>query len=157
VVTAIGCWRWARCSRDRGQPGGRVHRRAAGGVRAARSLGGLAQPGPHRREDILNFLRSVEEAAASFDVTSLFDELLGGLFAILGSFFTLLTLPFFLFYVLAGRPTIARQVREVLPTPWRDDVLQVIAILLNSFATYVRAEAIVMTILGAMTSWASCC
>jgi predicted PurR-regulated permease PerM len=151
VVTAIVAGAGRAVPRDRGQPGAAF---IAGLPEAFAQLEAWVASlnlAPTVEEDILNFLRSVEEAAANFDVTSLFDELLGGLFAILGSFFTLLTLPFFLFYVLAGRPTIARQVREVLPTPWRDDVLQVIAILLNSFATYVRAEAIVMTILGAMT------
>lgn len=100
--------------------------------------------------DVLGFLGSVEATAQGFDITALFEPLLEGLFAILGSFFTLLTLPFFLFFVLAGRPTLARQVRDVLPGPWRDDILTVLGISLSSFGTYIRAEAIVAAILGVM-------
>lgn len=105
---------------------------------------------PSIEEDLVNFLDSIAAAFKSFDVTMLFEPILEGLFAILGSFFTLLTLPFFMFFVLAGRPVIGRQVREVLPGPWRDDVLTVMGITLNSFGTYIKAEAIVAGILGVM-------
>ena len=103
------------------------------------------------KEDLLGLVTSIEQAIASFDVTTILQALLGGLAAILGSFFTLLTLPFFLFFVLAGRPKLARDVRAMVPETWRTDVLTVITIVLGSFGTYIRAEAIVASILGTLT------
>ena len=102
-------------------------------------------------EDLLTFMASLEAGVKAFDVTQLIAPLVDGMVAILGSFFTLLTLPFFLFFVLAGRPALARQVRDVLPATWRDDILTVLGITLNSFGTYLRAEAIVASILGVLT------
>lgn len=102
-------------------------------------------------QDLVNFLASLEANVKSFDVTLLLAPLVDGMVAILGSFFTLLTLPFFLFFVLAGRPALGKQLSEVLPDPWRDDVLTVLGITLNSFGTYVRAEAIVAGVLGVIT------
>ena len=103
------------------------------------------------QEDILRLVQSMETAVADVDITVLFQPILSGVVALLGSFFTLITLPFFLFFLLAGRPALGRQVREVLPPRWRDDVLTVMGITLNSFGTYIRAEAIVAAILGVMT------
>jgi predicted PurR-regulated permease PerM len=101
-------------------------------------------------EDILDFLASVESAAASFDYASLLGPLLSGLLGLLGTLFSLLVLPFFLFFVLAGAPTIYRSIQGVLPPPWRGDVLVSLHILLDSFATYIKAEMIVASIVGAM-------
>jgi predicted PurR-regulated permease PerM len=100
--------------------------------------------------DVLAWLDSVRLAAQAFDYTRLVEPILGGLIAVLGSFFTILVLPFFLFYVLAGRPTISRSIDDVLPEPWRADVQTVIWIALDSFGAYVRAEGLVATILGTM-------
>jgi predicted PurR-regulated permease PerM len=105
---------------------------------------------PDVEEDILNFVNSVAQSLASFDVTALFEPLLNATVAVLGSFFTLITLPFFMFYVLAGRPGLAKSVYASLPPPWNDDAHTVIRIGLDSFGTYVRAEAIVASILGLM-------
>jgi predicted PurR-regulated permease PerM len=69
----------------------------------------------------------------------------------IGSFFTLIALPFFLFYVLAGRPALAHAITEALPSPWMTDVQVVIRLGLESGGTYVRAEAIVAAILGGLT------
>jgi predicted PurR-regulated permease PerM len=106
---------------------------------------------PSVEADVVAWLNSVEQNLASFNITLLFGPLLEGLATVLGSFFTLLTLPFFLFFVLAGRPVLARQVRETLPDAWRGDILTVLGISLNSFGTYIRAETIVATILGVAT------
>lgn len=106
------------------------------------------------KADLLRWLDSIAAWFTAFDYTRLISPLIGGLFTLLGSFFTLLVLPFFIFYVLAGRPTIQRSVDGVLPQPWRDDVNTLIWIALDSFGTYVRAEAIVAVILGIAT-WAS--
>ena len=100
--------------------------------------------------DVLAWLDSVRLAAQAFDYTRLVEPILGGLIAVLGSFFTILVLPFFLFYVLAGRPAISRSIDDVLPEPWRADVQTVIWIALDSFGAYVRAEGVVATILGTM-------
>ena len=68
---------------------------------------------PAIQEDVLRLVQSMETAVADFDITALFQPILAGVVALLGSFFTLITLPFFLFFVLAGRPALGRQVREV--------------------------------------------
>ncbi len=101
--------------------------------------------------DLLRWIDTVEATLAELDITALFQPILAGVVALLGSFFTFITLPFFLFFLLAGRPALGRQVREVLPPRWRDDVLTVMGITLTSFGTYIRAEAIVAAILGVMT------
>jgi predicted PurR-regulated permease PerM len=101
--------------------------------------------------DLVGFFNGIEQSIKSFDFASLIEPIVGAVVGILGSFFTLLTLPFFLFFLLAGRPALGRQVHDVLPRVWRDDVLTVLGITLNSFGTYIRAEAIVASILGVMT------
>ena len=55
-----------------------------------------------------------------------------------------------MFYVLAGRPGLAQSVYRSLPSPWNADAQTVIRISLDSFGTYVRAEAIVAGLLGIM-------
>ena len=105
---------------------------------------------PSVEEDILGFVNSVAQSISNFDVTALFEPLLNATVAVLGSFFTLITLPFFMFYVLAGRPGLAKSVYGALPPPWNADAHTVIRISLESFGTYVRAEAIVASILGLM-------
>ncbi len=105
---------------------------------------------PDVEQDVLRFVDQIARSIASFDVTALFEPLLNATVAVLGSFFTLITLPFFMFYVLAGRPGLARSVYASLPAPWNADAQTVIRISLDSFGTYVRAEAIVASILGLM-------
>ena len=56
------------------------------------------------QEDVLRLVQNMETAVADLDITALFQPILAGVVALLGSFFTLITLPFFLFFVLAGRP-----------------------------------------------------
>ena len=58
------------------------------------------------KTDIQAWLDGVRNAVTSLDVTALVAPVLQGLVGLLGSFFTLLVLPFFIFYVLAGRPAI---------------------------------------------------
>ena len=101
-------------------------------------------------EDLLDFLASVESAVASFDYASLLGPILSGLLGLLGTLFSLLVLPFFLFFVLAGAPAIYRSIQGVLPPPWRGDALVSLHILLDSFATYIKAEMIVAAIVGTM-------
>jgi predicted PurR-regulated permease PerM len=105
---------------------------------------------PNVEADIVAFVNSIEQTLAGFDVTALFAPLFNVAVTFLGSFFTLITLPFFMFYVLAGRPSLARSVYASLPPPWNADAQTVIRISLDSFGTYVRAEAIVASILGLM-------
>jgi predicted PurR-regulated permease PerM len=105
---------------------------------------------PDVEEDLLNFVNGIAQSIASFDVTALFEPLLNATVAVLGSFFTLITLPFFMFYVLAGRPGLSKSVYASLPAPWNADANTVIRISLDSFGTYVRAEAIVAGLLGLM-------
>ena len=102
------------------------------------------------QQDLLNFLDSMEQSIAGFDITALIEPLFDFAIAFLGAFFTIITLPFFMFYVLAGRPGLAQSVYRSLPSPWNADAQTVIRISLDSFGTYVRAEAIVAGLLGIM-------
>jgi putative permease len=107
---------------------------------------------PALQEDLLGFLDDMAAGAAGFDVTALIAPVLGGLVGLLGTFFTLLVLPFFLFYILAERPRMVAAVHDGIPAPWRKDVLAVLRIVLDSFGTYVRAEAAIMVIVGVLTT-----
>ncbi len=105
---------------------------------------------PNIEQDLLSFIDSMEQSIASFDITALIEPLFDFAIAFLGAFFTIITLPFFMFYVLAGRPGLAQSVYRSLPAPWNADAQTVIRISLDSFGTYVRAEAIVAGLLGIM-------
>src|SRR3954453_6357941 len=70
---------------------------------------------PNTEADILAFVNNIEQTLASFDITALFAPLVNLGVAFLGSFFTLITLPFFMFYVLAGRPSLARSLYGSAP------------------------------------------
>src|SRR3954451_24762452 len=72
---------------------------------------------PNTEADILAFVASIEQTLANFDITALFAPLVNLGVAFLGSFFTLITLPFFMFYVLAGRPSLARSLYGSPPAP----------------------------------------
>jgi predicted PurR-regulated permease PerM len=107
---------------------------------------------PAAQGDLLAFLDDIAAGAMGFDLTALIAPFVGGLVGMLGTFFTLLVLPFFLFYVLADRPGLVGAVRMGIPSPWRSDVLTVLRIVLDSFGTYVRAEAVIMAIVGILTT-----
>lgn len=139
-------------------------------------VGAVLKQGPAFMESITAFLASLRDGVAASNlptflkdaIEDVFAQLQGGtssvdIRALLGSFvqgtFTLLgplismgfVLPFFMFYVLADLPRIGRTVRGVIPAQWRDDVATVTGIGVDNMATYIRAEAVLMAWLGAIT------
>jgi len=56
-----------------------------------------------------------------------------------------------MFYVLSDRPRLASMARRSIPAQRRGDVLHLAAISIGSFTTYIRAEALLMAILGTIT------
>jgi predicted PurR-regulated permease PerM len=104
--------------------------------------------------DLTTWLDGVEKALLGLDLSVLVRPVFGILGNLVGSFFTLLALPFFLFYVLAGRPALTQAIDASLPSPWMTDIQTVVKLGLDSGGTYVRAEATVAVILGFLT-WVS--
>jgi predicted PurR-regulated permease PerM len=98
-------------------------------------------------------LADIKAAIAGIDVAAILADVAASLFGLAGSLFTLFALPFFMFYILADRPRLSRSASGAIPAQWRGDVQAVVGVVLSSFGTYVRAEAILMAILGLVT-WA---
>jgi predicted PurR-regulated permease PerM len=61
--------------------------------------------------------------------------------------------PFYVFLVVVDRPVLTESLHRRLPVPWRDDILAVVGIVVRQFGNYLRSEAILMVLLGALT-WA---
>jgi predicted PurR-regulated permease PerM len=94
----------------------------------------------------------LDEALASLDVVVVVEGFLAAVGGLLGPILGLvLVLPFFMFYVLSDRPRLASMARRSIPAQWRGDVLHLAAISIGSFTTYIRAEALLMAILGTIT------
>ena len=100
-----------------------------------------------------SLLADIEAALAGIDIAAIAADVAASLFGLLGSVFTLFALPFFMFYILADRPRLSRSATLAVPERWREDVQTVARVVLTSFGTYVRAEAILMVLLGLIT-WA---
>ena len=99
------------------------------------------------------FLAGIAEWAREFDVAAFVLGILETVFGLLGSAFTLLVLPFFLFFVLKDRPRLRDATWGAFPPAWRGDAQAIGTSVVESFGNYVRAEAILMLILGVLT-WA---
>ena len=97
--------------------------------------------------------QGVADWARTFDMAAFMANIVQAIFGLLGSVFTLMVLPFFLFYVLKDRPTLANAMWASFPVAWRGDARVVIVKVIGNFGTYVRAESILMVILGVIT-WA---
>jgi predicted PurR-regulated permease PerM len=72
-------------------------------------VAGLAIPDPLKNA-LLAWLDSIRLAALDFDISALVTPLLSTAGRLLDSFFTILVLPFFVFFLLAGRPGLQRSV-----------------------------------------------
>jgi predicted PurR-regulated permease PerM len=74
-----------------------------------------------------------------------------GIFGVVGSFFSIMGLVFFIFYATADRPRLTSAITRAVPLPWRGDVLAAIRIALDLTGHYVRSEGVLMVIVGVMT------
>ncbi len=99
------------------------------------------------------FFAGIAEWAREFDVAAFVLGILQTVFGLIGSAFTLLVLPFFLFFVLKDRPKLRDATWGAFPPAWRGDAQAIGTSVVESFGNYVRAESILMLILGVLT-WA---
>jgi predicted PurR-regulated permease PerM len=99
------------------------------------------------------FFAGIAEWAREFDVAAFVVGILETVFGLIGSAFTLLVLPFFLFFVLKDRPKLRDATWGAFPPAWRGDAQAIGTSVVESFGNYVRAESILMLILGVLT-WA---
>ena len=99
------------------------------------------------------FFAGIAEWAREFDVAAFVVGILETIFGLIGSAFTLLVLPFFLFFVLKDRPKLRDATWGAFPPAWRGDAQAIGTSVVESFGNYVRAESILMLILGVLT-WA---
>jgi predicted PurR-regulated permease PerM len=99
------------------------------------------------------FFGGIIDWAASFNVAAFVAEIAAALFGLLGSFFSLMVLPSFLFFVLKDRPRLSNAAWGTFPAAWRGDAQKIGTSVIESFGNYVRAESILMVLLGVIT-WA---
>jgi len=118
---------------------------------ARESVLGSDLPGPVK-DAIETFFVQVKDGLAGIDVVQVVEGVASTIFGIAGPILGfVLVLPFFMFYVLSDRPRLVAAGRRSIPAQWRGDVLHVVGIGVDSFTTYIRAEALLMVLLGAIT------
>ncbi len=100
-----------------------------------------------------SFFAGISDWAASFNVAAFVANVAAALFGLLGSFFSLMVLPFFLFFVLKDRPKLSGAAWGTFPVAWRGDAQKIGTSVIENFGNYMRAEAILMVLLGLIT-WA---
>lgn len=97
------------------------------------------------------FFAGITEWAAEFNVAAFVAGIVASILGLAGSFFTLMALPFFLFFVLKDRPRLSNAAWTTFPVTWRGDAQSIGGAVIDSFGAYVRAESILMVVLGLIT------
>jgi predicted PurR-regulated permease PerM len=111
---------------------------------------GLALPeGVRSAVDAL--IGQIREGIAAIDLGAILSGLVLNVFGVLGSFFSIMGLVFFVFYASADRPRLTRAAGRAIPIPWRADALAVFAIVLQIVGAYIKGVAIIMVLLALMT------
>jgi predicted PurR-regulated permease PerM len=100
-----------------------------------------------------SFFKGITDWASSFNMAAFVAEIVAAIFGLLGSFFSLMVLPFFLFFVLKDRPRLSNAAWGTFPAAWRGDARKIGTSVIENFGNYVRAESILMVLLGLIT-WA---
>lgn len=100
-----------------------------------------------------SFFQGIADWAAGFNVAGFVADVVGAVLGFVGSAFTLMAIPFFLFFVLKDRPRLSEATWGVFPPAWRADARAIGGAVVGSFGAYVRAESILMVLLGLLT-WA---
>jgi predicted PurR-regulated permease PerM len=108
---------------------------------------------PEVRDVLDSFFKGIADWAASFNVAEFVADLVAAVLGFVGSFFTLMAIPFFMFFVLKDRPKLAEAAWGTFPEAWRTDARVIGGSVIGSFGAYVRAESILMALLGLIT-WA---
>ena len=108
---------------------------------------------PTARGIVDDALAHVDGALASIDLVGMTITIARSLFGFVDVVVAAIGVPFYVFLVVVDRPVLAAQLQRRLPGPWRDDILAVLGIVVRQFGNYLRSEAILMVLLGALT-WA---
>ncbi len=120
-------------------------------VSIQQGIAGSDLPGPIK-DAVAEVFRELRATSSSISVAAVLTALVQGTFTLLGPVVSIgMILPFFMFYVLADLPRLGRGARSIVPDQWRADVVTVAGIGVDSMATYIRVEAILMVWLGAIT------
>jgi predicted PurR-regulated permease PerM len=108
---------------------------------------------PEVRAVLDSFFAGIAEWAAGFNVATFVADIVAAVLGVVGSFFTLAAIPFFMFFVLKDRPGLVDATWGVFPAAWRADARAIGGSVVGSFGAYVRAESILMVLVGFIT-WA---
>ncbi len=104
-------------------------------------------------EDAVNaVVTTLQATLANLDWGAWIIGFLQGLLGMVGLFFSLMLLPFFLFYLLKDQPKMAGTFYRNVPEPWKADVSRMITICVTDFATYFKAEILVGSIMFVIVS-----
>jgi predicted PurR-regulated permease PerM len=106
---------------------------------------------PEIRAVLDAFFAGITAWAAEFNVAAFVAEIAASILGLAGSFFTLMALPFFLFFVLKDRPKLSNAAWGTFPITWRGDAQSIGGAVIDSFGAYVRAESILMVLVGFIT------
>lgn len=112
-----------------------------------------AQLAPEIHAVLDSFFKGISDWAAGFNVASFVAGIAKAVLGLVGSFFTVMVLPFFLFFVLKDRPKLSQAAWGTFPAAWRGDAQKMGGAVIESFGAYVRSESILMVLLGVIT-WA---
>jgi predicted PurR-regulated permease PerM len=113
----------------------------------------IADLPPEIRAVLDSFFTGISEWAANFNVAAFVAGIAAAVFGLLGSFFTLMALPFFVFFVLKDRQKLSNATWGTFPATWRGDAQKIGGSVIENFGNYVRAEAILMVLMFVIT-WA---
>jgi predicted PurR-regulated permease PerM len=108
---------------------------------------------PEVRAVLDSFFLGISEWAANFNVAAFVADIAAAIFGLLGSFFSLMALPFFVFFVLKDRQRLSNATWGTFPAAWRADAQRIGGSVIENFGNYVRAEAILMVLMFVIT-WA---
>ncbi len=95
---------------------------------------------------------SLQASTSQATAGTLILGVLQGVLGMLGFLFSLMLLPFFLFYLLKDQPKMAHTFYAKVPLPWKADVSRMITIFVEDFATYFKAELMVGSIMFCIVS-----
>jgi predicted PurR-regulated permease PerM len=106
---------------------------------------------PQVRDALASYASGLEATLGSVDLLAVLPGVAASLFSVFDITIAAFGVPFYVFLVVVDRPGLAVEVQRRLPDPWRDDILAVSGIVARQFGNYIRAETILMVLLGLLT------
>ncbi len=108
---------------------------------------------PSARAVVNDAFTHLDRSLASIDLVGMTITVARSLYGFVDVLVAAVGVPFYVFLVVVDRPVLTAELHRRLPTSWRDDILAVLGIVIRQFGNYLRSEAILMALLGALT-WA---